>query len=92
MSIDCPLQQASLKRSSSAPMINEITSTMSIASPSTSAPPMYVYQVFLLYPLCRSKLHFRLSKTTENDMIPGKQWHPLMYFQMHSVQEDLVPV
>ncbi|XP_016840616.1 protein FAM122A [Nasonia vitripennis] len=38
MNVDCPLL-ASLKRSSSAPMINEISATMSITSPSTSAPP-----------------------------------------------------
>ncbi|XP_014204690.1 protein FAM122A [Copidosoma floridanum] len=38
MSVDCPVQ-ASLKRSSSAPMINEISATMSISSPTTPAPP-----------------------------------------------------
>ncbi|XP_011496502.1 PREDICTED: protein FAM122A [Ceratosolen solmsi marchali] len=38
MNVDCPLQ-ASLKRSSSAPMINEISATMSVTSPSTTAPP-----------------------------------------------------
>ncbi|XP_066601330.1 P2R1A-PPP2R2A-interacting phosphatase regulator 1 [Prorops nasuta] len=36
MDIDCPI--VSLKRSSSAPMINEISATMSVTSPSTSAP------------------------------------------------------
>ncbi|XP_063983281.1 P2R1A-PPP2R2A-interacting phosphatase regulator 1 [Diachasmimorpha longicaudata] len=36
MDIDCPI--VSLKRSSSAPMINEISATMSVSSPSTSAP------------------------------------------------------
>lgn len=36
MDVDCPI--VSLKRSSSAPMINEISATMSITSPSTSAP------------------------------------------------------
>ncbi|XP_034945310.1 protein FAM122A [Chelonus insularis] len=36
MDIDCPV--VSLKRSSSAPMINEISATMSVSSPSTSAP------------------------------------------------------
>lgn len=40
MNVDCPLQ-ASLKRSSSAPMINEISATMSVTSPSTSAPPRW---------------------------------------------------
>lgn len=36
MDVDCPI--VSLKRSSSAPMINEISATMSVTSPSTSAP------------------------------------------------------
>ncbi|XP_015179272.1 PREDICTED: protein FAM122A [Polistes dominula] len=36
MDVDCPI--VGLKRSSSAPMINEISATMSVTSPSTSAP------------------------------------------------------
>ncbi|KAG7189693.1 hypothetical protein KM043_017363 [Ampulex compressa] len=36
MDVDCPV--VSLKRSSSAPMINEISATMSVTSPSTSTP------------------------------------------------------
>lgn len=36
MDVDCPF--VCLKRSSSAPMINEISATMSVTSPSTSAP------------------------------------------------------
>lgn len=36
MDVDCPI--VSLKRSSSAPMINEISATMSVTSPSTSTP------------------------------------------------------
>ncbi|KAJ8670650.1 hypothetical protein QAD02_001909 [Eretmocerus hayati] len=38
MNVDCPPPTTSLKRSSSAPMINEISATMT-SSPTTSAPP-----------------------------------------------------
>lgn len=52
MDIDCPI--VGLKRSSSAPMINEISATMSITSSSTSAPRYsiifkYFGNVIILY-------------------------------------------